>query len=150
MNWNLSKMITNSRESLGYKQGDLGVLCDVSETTISSYENAKSMPSVDIAIKLADKLNNPAIEWEWLRSNKIGSKLLPKVPDLPLSQCYLNLHCATLKAVKQHEVLAEISKDNIISKEEVHEYLRACDVYQEIFSYGLCFQNKRHRSNGAN
>jgi len=125
------------------KQEKMAELIGVSREMISAYICGKSLPSAKTAIKIAEKLKSPALEWDWLRSNQVGAKRLPKIHDVPLSQCYLNLHCAAIRTINMHQVLSEICRDNRIDQEEISVYSAGAEHVEELVSFGLAFINEK-------
>ena len=132
-----------TREALQLKQEGLAKRLDVARQTISLYETGKLLPSAEMVVLMAKRLNAPLLEWEWLRANPVGLARLPKIPDLSLSECYLNLYCSTIQTVKMHRDLADICRDNRIEPHEMPVYLTGNVNVKDMVSYGLCFINKK-------
>ena len=55
----LGKKIQKAREKAGMSQRKLGILLGVSDKTVSSYENDRTKPSVEILSRIAKELKKP-------------------------------------------------------------------------------------------
>lgn len=55
----LGKKIQEAREKAGMSQRKLGILLGLSDKTISSYENDRTKPSVEILSRIAKELKQP-------------------------------------------------------------------------------------------
>lgn len=147
-----ANLLVVSMADMRKTQEQLAEDLDMFRLTISNYCCAKSLPTDRKAREIAQVLRNPFLELEWLRANLIGPSWLPKVPNMPLSQTYLNFHSAIIKAVKLHYDLAEIVKDNRIDEKEKALHEAGSMIIDEIMAYGHGFkqagiEKKRSRKN---
>lgn len=114
--------------------------CGISRLTVSNYCCAKSVPNAEVIQRIAESLQSPLLTWEWLRTNQIGRELLPKLPNMPLSQAYSYLYSAVSRVAEMHRELNEITKDNRIEPHEYDTYLAGKEVVVELIAHGALYK----------
>jgi transcriptional regulator with XRE-family HTH domain len=125
-------------------QEKLAEMVGVSREMISKYYCGTSLPSADKVQRMAEVLNSPMLMWEWLRANPIGRELLPKLPNMPLSQAFSYLYSAINKVADMHRDLVEITKDNRIEPHEYDTYQAGREIVRELVACCVLYKMAVH------
>jgi transcriptional regulator with XRE-family HTH domain len=85
---NFSEKITNLRKQKKMKQKELASLLKISQSTLSDYENSRSLPSIKILMKMCDIFNVP-IDYFYssylIKQNKLCiNESENDIPNLPI------------------------------------------------------------------
>lgn len=94
-------------------------LLNVSERSLSAYENGSTAVDDDMAVKMAEIYNCPAIVYCWTRDNACGRLFLPDIDERSLSENILD-SLVNIESMKNElPSLIMIGRDNQIDHAEV-------------------------------
>ncbi len=148
---NIGKNITNLRKENNLTQEELANLIHVSPKTISSYETNRSLPSMDILILLANKLNTNIDSIIGLNSENGSSlhKLYEKksIKDSLIKIIIISIFMMIIPVVfftcMGHVVIgglaAKMMKDNIILEATMIAYAKEFDRIILAYLIEYCF-----------
>ncbi len=98
---------------------NLAEMCDISRASVSNYRSGGQLPEDKTVLLLMQHLNAPHLGYIWLRSNKVGSSLLPDVSMRQLSQSILDLRVEMKHVARIQDDIDEIGRNNEVDKHEI-------------------------------
>lgn len=139
----------NDRKFAGFTREDAAEQLNVSTRTLADYEQGVTLPPDYTVEEMMRLYNSPRLGFIWLRSNTIGCRLLPELPNVDLSQAASKLSVAAKKTVDIHFDLLDIAADNVIEAHEEETHTKGTKIINEYIAHGLHFTMAKGKSTAS-
>lgn len=126
METNTKNIYKNARKTAGFTQERWAELLGISPDSVRLYESGRSIPSDDVAAKMAEVAGMPVLGyWHLKEKSGMANDILPDLDPVDLPQAVLALLVAIRDIKDSVSDLVQIAADGIVDKDEfgVFQYI---------------------------